>query len=188
MVKTFSQMVELGSQAPDFELIDAVSGNNYKLNDFNSQTATVIAFICNHCPFVIHINEKLVQVANHYMAKGIKFVAINANDIDNYPDDSPDKMKLTAKQLSYPFPYLFDETQQVAKAYRAACTPDFFVYDKEFKLSYRGQFDQATPGNDKPVDGSSLSAVLDSMLAGESIEIEQRPSVGCNIKWKADNV
>lgn len=184
MARTESVMLPLGSIAPLFELYNPVTGKTTKLSDVKSETATVVMFICNHCPFVIHVQDVLVEVARNYQAKGISFVAINANDVENYPEDSPEKMKEVAEQLHYPFPYLFDESQEVAKAYNAACTPDFFVFDDELKLVYRGQFDDSRPGNDKPVTGDSLKEALDAILNGQPVNPNQKPSLGCNIKWK----
>lgn len=184
MSKTPSNMIELGTKAPYFELTDTVSGKKLKFNEQSRQKATVICFICNHCPYVKHINSQLVQVANDYSAKGIYFLAISSNDAIAYPADSPDNMKLTAQQEHYPFPYLYDETQEVAQAYHAACTPDFFVFDQDHLLVYRGQFDDSRPGNNIPVTGESLRQTLESILREEPINIIQKPSLGCNIKWK----
>ncbi len=144
----------------------------------------MIMFICNHCPYVKHVNAELVRLANDYIARGIKFVAISSNDIVNYPDDSPDKMKQTAQELKYPFPYLYDETQEVAKAFDAACTPDFYIFDKEQKLVYRGQLDDSRPSLDIPVTGKDIRTALDNILNGNAVSDFQRPSIGCNIKWK----
>ncbi len=184
MVKTLSTMIPLGSEAPNFCLPDVVSGSQLSLADLKSDVATVVMFICNHCPFVKHLQDGLVEVADKYIPKGVSFIAINSNDIQNYPDDSPEKMKEVAEEKGYAFPYLFDETQEVAKAYDAACTPDFFVYDGNLKCIYRGQFDESRPGNGKPVTGKDMRMALDSIIAGETIDWEQVPSVGCNIKWK----
>ncbi len=184
MAETPSKMISLGRKAPDFCLKCAVSDKFYSLQELKSEIATVIMFICNHCPFVKLINEGLVKIANDYNVKGVSFIAINSNDIENYPEDSPENMKKLAKQLSYPFPYLFDETQEVAMKYDAACTPDLFVFDKDLNLVYRGQFDDARPGNRKPVTGSSLRAALDDIIDERPVSIEQKPSIGCNIKWK----
>lgn len=185
MVKTLSSMNDLGTPATDFTLPDASCDKRYSLTDFKSQTATVICFICNHCPYVIHINSALSQLAETYIARGIQFVAINSNDIDKYPDDAPEKMRETAIAYHYPFPYLFDESQQTAIDYNAACTPDFFIYDSEFKLVYRGQFDDSRPGNDIVSTGDSIQSALDDLLNGQAISQPQKPSLGCNIKWKA---
>jgi thiol-disulfide isomerase/thioredoxin len=177
-------MVPLGTKAPPFKLPDTVSGKMVSLDDVKSSLATVVMFICNHCPYVKHINAELVNVAKAYQAKGVSFVAICSNDITQQPGDSPEEMKATARRLGYPFPYLHDESQAVAKAYRAACTPDLFVYDKDLKLVYRGQFDDARPSKPVPVTGKDLRAALDALVAGQAIAAQQRPSAGCNIKWK----
>lgn len=187
MARTLSTMLPLGTIAPDFILLDTVSGKRRSLQELKSDKATVIMFICNHCPFVKHIQTQLVKVAEHYSKQGIHFIAISANDPIEYPQDAPDQMTLTAQSLGFPFPYLFDETQSIAKAYQAACTPDFYVFDKELACVYRGQFDDSMPGNDIPVSGRSLSQALDALLAGENIpEEEQKPSMGCNIKWRGN--
>jgi thiol-disulfide isomerase/thioredoxin len=184
MARTPSAMVSLGTKAPGFTLTDTVSGRQFLFFDVKGKKGTVIMFICNHCPFVKHVNQELVKLANEYAVKGIGFAAINSNDAENYPDDSPDKMKEVALRLKYPFPYLFDETQEVAKAYNAACTPDFFIYDSEGHLVYRGQLDDSRPGSDIPVTGRDIRHALDSLLNNQPIPVEQRPSIGCNIKWK----
>ena len=154
------------------------------LEDVKSDIAIVVMFICNHCPYVKHIQPKLVEVAKKYKDKGINFIAINSNDVENYPADHPTKMKLEAEKHDYPFPYLFDETQTVAKAYQAACTPDFYVFDDNLHCIYRGRFDDSTPGNNNPVTGKELSEVLENILVGKPLHPDQKPSVGCNIKWK----
>lgn len=177
-------MLPLGTEAPDFSLPDVVSGGNVSLSELDSEVATVIMFICNHCPYVIHIQEELLNVVKDYQPKGVKFAAISANDIENYPQDSPEKMKLLAEELGFTFPYLYDESQAIAKAYDAACTPDFYAFDKGRKLVYRGRLDESTPGNNKPLTGKDLRAALDHMLGGELVSEEQFPSMGCNIKWK----
>jgi peroxiredoxin len=184
MAATPSNMIPLGTTAPDFNLPDTVSGENKSLKDLKSETATVIMFICNHCPYVKHINEKLVSLSNGYIDKGITFVAISSNDAVNYPDDSPEKMKETALSLGYRFPYLYDESQDAARAYDAACTPDFYIFDGDLKLVYRGQFDDSRPSTDIPVTGDDLRAALDSIISGSPVSAEQKPSIGCNIKWK----
>lgn len=177
-------MLPLGTQAPDFLLVDTISGNQISLHSVNETTATVIMFICNHCPYVKHINPELARLADEYSAKGIRFIAINSNNTDAYPDDSPENMKQTAKEQHYPFPYLFDETQEVAKAYQATCTPDFFVFNPQLNLVYRGQLDDSRPGNMKEPNGASIRMALDCLLAKQPIPAEQKPSIGCNIKWK----
>jgi thiol-disulfide isomerase/thioredoxin len=184
MAVTPSNMIELGTIAPDFSLIDTISGNMMSLSELKSDKVTVIMFICNHCPYVKHINESLVEISNKYLGKNISFIAINSNDIENYPEDSPENMRKTALALGYRFPYLFDETQEVAKSYQAACTPDIFVYDKDLKLVYRGQYDDSRPGNGIPVTGKDLTDALDAILEGNPVNIEQKPAIGCNIKWK----
>lgn len=177
-------MIPLGSEAPDFRLPDVVSGSELSLGELKSDVATVLMFICNHCPYVKHLQDGLVEVADEYTPKRVSFIAINSNDVQNYPDDSPEKMKEVAKEKGYSFPYLFDETQEVARAYDAVCTPDFFVYDRDLRCVYRGQFDDSRPGNGKPVTGKDMRMALDSIVAGEAIDWEQVPSIGCNIKWK----
>ncbi|AMP89764.1 thioredoxin family protein [Legionella pneumophila] len=184
MARTLSNMLPLGTVAPHFELVDVISGSKVKLRETPRYVATVIMFICNHCPFVKHINKELTRLANDYIPKGIRFLAINSNDIEGYPDDSPENMILTAKAHQYPFPYLYDETQEVAKAYNAACTPDFFVFDSDLSLAYRGQLDDSRPGNDIPVTGNSIRQALDYLLNNKPLDFEQKPSIGCNIKWK----
>ena len=184
MSLTPSNMIELGSAAPRFTLPDTISGENFSLQDLQSNIGTVIMFICNHCPYVVHIQKVLAEVAQQYQKKGIQFIAINSNDVDNYPDDSPEKMSIIAKEVGYSFPYLFDATQEVAKSFDAACTPDFFVYNKDMKLVYRGQFDSARPGNDVPVTGADLKVALDAVIANQAVPNDQKPSTGCNIKWK----
>lgn len=179
-----STMFPLGKQAPSFALVNAIDGNVVRLEDIQSDVATVIMFICNHCPFVKHVQHELVRLANDYQPKGVAFVAINSNDVEKYPDDSPENMKKVAEELGYPFPYLFDETQEVAKAYQAACTPDFYVFDRERKCVYRGQLDDSRPGNNLPVTGASIRAALDALLSGNPVPELQKPSIGCSIKWK----
>ena len=184
MARVNSTMVRLGTNAPGFSLPDTVSGKNISPADIKGDIATVVMFICNHCPFVLHINDELVKLANDYINKGIGFVAISANDIINHPHDAPDKMKETALRLHYPFPYLYDESQDTAKAYDAACTPDFFIYDKNMQLVYRGQLDDSRPGNEIPVTGKDIRHALDCLLSNKEVSSEQRASIGCNIKWK----
>lgn len=184
MAETPSTMIPLGTIAPDFRLVDTRTGKQISLQDVKSDIATVIIFLCNHCPYVKLIQSKLVEVAKTYQAKGIRFVGISSNDINNYPQDGPEFMKAEAEKFHYTFPYLFDETQTVAKAYHAACTPDFFVFDKDLRCVYRGRFDEATPGNQKQVTGADLTMALDCVLAGKAVSVKQIASVGCNIKWK----
>ena len=184
MARTPSTMVTLRTKAPAFNLPDTVSGKQISLNDIKGNVATVIMFICNHCPFVKHVNAELVNLANEYKINGIGFAAINSNDVVKHPDDSPGLMMQIAKQLKYPFPYLYDESQEVAKAYDAACTPDFFIYDKDLHLVYRGQLDDSRPGNEIPVTGKDIRHALDCLISNEPVPEFQRPSIGCNIKWK----
>ena len=184
MARTPSTMVSLGTKAPDFTLPDTISGRDISLLEIKGQKATVIMFICNHCPFVKHVNTELVKLANDYRIKGVGFVAISSNDVTNYPDDSPELMAQLARQLKYPFPYLFDELQEVARAYDAACTPDFFVYDKHLRLVYRGQLDDSRPGNEIPVTGKDIRHALDCLINNDPVPEFQRPSIGCNIKWR----
>lgn len=178
-----SKMVKLGTSASVFTLLNTVTNTNESLDSLKSNKATVIFFICNHCPFVHHINDALVKVANDFIPKGISFIAISSNDVENYPDDSPELMTKVAKQEKYPFPYLYDEDQSVAKAYNAECTPDFFIYDKDLKLVYRGRFDETRP-NMGASTGSDLSAALSEIIETGSCSAVQLPSIGCSIKWK----
>ena len=184
MALTPSTMVPLGTPAPDFALPDT-DGKTVKKSDFAASPAMLVAFICNHCPYVKHIRTAFAQLTADYAAKGVAIVGISSNDAKAYPDDSPEKMKLEKASAGYVFPYLYDESQAVAKAYNAACTPDFFVYGKDGTLAYRGQMDASRPGNGKPNDGADLRAALDAVLAGKPIEGQQWPSIGCNIKWKS---
>lgn len=184
MVQTPSNMMPLGTVASEFDLLDAVSGQHKKLQELKGDQATLIMFICNHCPFVKHIQYELVKLGHDYPAKGVSIVAICSNDVENYPEDSPDKMKQLAESLGYRFPYLYDETQEVAKSYDAACTPDFYIFDKELKCVYRGQLDDSRPGNNIAVTGADVRNALDAILAGQNVDLSQKPSVGCNIKWK----
>lgn len=184
MAQTASTMLPLGTPAPDFSLPEPMTGKTVSLGDFQDAPALLVMVICNHCPFVKHIRQGLVQFARDYPAKDLAIVAISANDAANYPDDSPAKIAEEAKTFGYPFPYLHDESQTVAKAYHAACTPDFFLFDAGRKLVYRGQFDGSRPGNKLPVTGSDLRAAADALLAGRPVPSAQQPSIGCNIKWK----
>ncbi|MBT8321668.1 MAG: thioredoxin family protein [Eudoraea sp.] len=184
MARTPSNMLPLGTKAPDFELFDTVSGTSISLNKIKGPQGTVIMFICNHCPFVIHVNEQIIALAKSYQELGIGFAAISSNDIVNYPQDAPELMKETAQRLGYPFPYLYDETQEVARSYDAACTPDFYLFDSSLSLVYRGQLDYSRPGNGIPVSGTDLRNALDHLLRGEKVPEQQKPSIGCNIKWK----
>ena len=186
MAQTPSTMTDLGSPAPHFNLPDA-EGTTRSMADFADARALVVMFICNHCPFVKHIADGLASFGKDYADRGVAVVAINSNDVAKYPDDAPDKMAEESRARGYVFPYLFDETQDVAKAYKAACTPDFFVYDAERRLAYRGQFDGARPKNGEPVTGADLRAAVDAVLAGDAPSAEQAPSIGCNIKWIPGN-
>lgn len=186
MARTESTMLELGTQAPDFSLLEPATGNRVALTDF-ADKPLLVAFICNHCPYVIHIRDAFRDFAKEYQDKGLAVVAISSNDVANYPDDSPEKIAEEVKTHSFTFHYLFDETQEVAKAYRAACTPDLFLFDGERRLVYRGQFDDARPKNDAPITGKDMRAAADAVLAGQPLSAEQTPSLGCNIKWKPGN-
>ena len=186
MALTPSTMLPLGTVAPDFSLTDT-DRRTVSLRDFEGKSALLVVFMCNHCPFVKHIQQELAKLAGEYASKGVATVGINSNNVETHPGDSPEKMKEEKAAAGYPFPYLYDESQSVAKAYRAACTPDFFLFDGQRKLVYRGQFDASRPGNDVPVSGQDLRAALDHLLAGRSIPEKQTPSVGCNIKWKPGN-
>lgn len=186
MVRTVSTMLPLGTQAPLFSLPDVMTGKLYTLAKEPSAKAVVVMFICNHCPYVKHVCAELTRLANDYLPKQVRFIAINSNDVEHYPDDSPEHMKQVALEKHYPFPYLFDETQDVAKAYQAACTPDFFVFDENLALAYRGQLDDSRPGSDVPVTGESVREALDCLLKKQPIPSNQKPSLGCNIKWKSE--
>lgn len=184
MANTPSNMLPLGTTAPDFNLFDTLSDKYISLNDAKGEFATLVMFICNHCPFVLHINDQLVKLANDYMRKGIGFVAISSNDVENYPQDSPELMKVHAQKSGFKFPYLYDKTQEIAKAYDAACTPDFYLFDSNLKLVYRGQLDGSRPSNQIPVTGKDIREALDAILDGKNVNQNQIPSMGCNIKWK----
>jgi len=184
MALTPSNMLPLGTPAPDFRLPDAVSGRILGLAELRAPQATVVMFICNHCPYVKHVNPELLRLARDYQPRGVGFVAICSNDAAAYPEDAPERMKETAQRLGYPFPYLHDETQQVARAYQAACTPDFYLFDGALRLAYRGRLDGSTPGNGQPLTGADLRAALDALLAGRAPAAEQLPSMGCNIKFR----
>lgn len=185
MARTPSNMLPLETAAPDFNLLDTVSNKILSLQNLKGEKGTVIMFICNHCPFVIHVNPEIVSMANAYAEKGIGFIAISSNDVVNYPQDSPEKMKTHAEKEGYTFPYLYDETQETAKAYDAACTPDFYVFNVDLKLIYRGQLDDSRPGNGLPVTGKDLRHALDCLLKNKENTQLQKPSIGCNIKWKS---
>jgi peroxiredoxin len=183
MAKTPSNMVTLGTKAPKFKLHNTVDDILYSSEELFSKNGTVVMFICNHCPFVIHVIDEIVSISENYK-ENISFVAISSNDVINYPDDSPELMKKFAVNKNFSFPYLFDETQEVAKSFDAACTPDFFLYNNESKLVYRGQMDDSRPGNGIPVTGNDLKSALDNLIKNKEISAEQKPSIGCNIKWK----
>lgn len=184
MALTPSNMLPLGTKAPDFNLVDTKDSKQKSLNELKGTIGTLVLFICNHCPFVIYVNEQLVKLANDYKTKGINCIAISSNDVENYPQDGPKLMKIHAEQNNYPFPYLYDETQTVAKAYDAACTPDFFLFNSDLKLVYTGQLDDSRPGNGIPVTGKYLRLAMDAIFENKSITKNQKPSMGCNIKWK----
>ncbi len=186
MTAVNSTMLELGTEAPPFRLPSA-QGGTVSLENFSDAGALLVMFICNHCPFVKHVRHELVKLAADYRPKGVAVVAVNSNDWSAYPDDSPERMEEEVREFGYPFAYLYDETQEVARAYRAACTPDFFLFDADRKLAYRGQLDGSRPGNEVPVDGKDLRAALDAVLSGKPVPGEQRPSLGCNIKWRPGN-
>ncbi len=186
MVLTPSTMLELGTVAPDFTLVDPL-GKPFHLGDQQIDNGLLVIFMCNHCPYVIHIREKLVDKVRQFQDAGITVVAINSNDYTTHADDNPERMAQDAEEFGYTFPYLVDEDQKVAQLYQAACTPDLYLFDKDKKLVYRGQFDSARPGNKTPITGEDLSAAVDQMLAGRKIEVIQQPSMGCNIKWKPGN-
>lgn len=181
-----SNPFEVGKKAPDFSLPNVVSNETNSLAQLKGDKGTVVMFICNHCPFVLHVNNELVRIANDYQSKGIHFIAISSNDVVTHPDDSPEHMKERALELGYPFPYLYDETQEIAKAYDAACTPDFYLFDKDLSAVYHGQLDSSRPGNNIPVTGTDLRTAIDLLLKGETNTNipTQSPSIGCSIKWK----
>jgi peroxiredoxin len=187
MARTLSTMLALGTPAPAFNLLEPKTNRHVSLSDFANADALLVIFMCNHCPFVKHIQHVLAALVREYQPRGLAAVGINANDVDNYPDDSPDKMITEAEQAGYTFPYLYDADQAVAKSYHAACTPDFFLFDAEQRLVYRGQFDDARPGNDEPVTGKDLRAAIEAVLKNQEIDPDQRPSMGCNIKWIQGN-
>jgi peroxiredoxin len=184
MAATESTMLALGTPAPDFRMLDVVSGSTISLDTFAGKKALLVMFICRHCPFVLHVKNELVRLGKDYEGKAVGIVAVSSNDADTYPDDAPASLKEMALELGFRFPFCHDETQQVAKAYSAACTPDFFLFDEQRKLVYRGQLDGSRPGNSVPVTGRDLRAAIEAVLAGRSVDPKQTPSIGCNIKWK----
>jgi peroxiredoxin len=186
MARTPSTMLPLGTKAPDFSLVN-VDGKNVSLADFKGAPALLVVFMCNHCPFVKYLASALAQFAHEYMQKKVAIVGINSNDVASYPADSPEQMVREAEEQGYTFPYLYDETQEVAKVYRAACTPDFFLFDRDQRLVYRGQFDGSRPDNGVPITGADLRAAIDAVLSGKKPSDKQMPSIGCNIKWKPGN-
>ena len=185
MARTQSNMLPLGTQAPAFSLPDTVSGETLSLDQIHGKEGTVVMFICNHCPFVKHLFTGIVDLANDYIYKGVSFLAISSNDVKNYPDDSPDLMAKVAAEQKFPFPYFYDETQEVARAYDAACTPDFYIFNKKKSLVYRGQFDDSRPENGIPVTGNDMRIALEAMCDGREVSVIQKPSIGCNVKWKS---
>ncbi len=187
MVKTLSTMLPLGTKAPDFSLEDVVSDEKISLKTFADKKALLVMFICVHCPFVKHLQDALAALGKEYVDQGLGIVAISANDITTHPGDAPDKMKEMAETLGFNFPFCYDESQEVAKAYTAACTPDFFLFDADNTLVYRGQFDDSRPGNDIPITGKDLKAAIEEVLRDRKVDTQQKPSIGCNIKWKAGN-
>ena len=184
MARTPSNMVSLGTTAPDFSLFDVISEESKNLNDLKGKNGSVIMFICNHCPYVKHVNKTIVELANKFKDDEVNFIAISSNDVINYPEDSPELMKLNAKQNKFTFPYLYDESQEIAKKYDAACTPDFYLFDNELKLVYRGQLDDSRPGNGIECDCKDLSYAIKCMIKNVQNDSIQKPSIGCNIKWK----
>lgn len=184
MAFTESTMLPLGVQAPDFQLPDTVSGKYLQLKDLRGNQATVIMFLCNHCPYVLHVNPEIARLARDYQPKGVSFIGISSNDVEKYPADAPDKMQETAQTAGYTFPYLYDESQEVAKSYDAACTPDFYLFDADLTLVYRGRLDGSRPGNNISLDGADLRNALNALLSGQPVPMIQYPSGGCNIKWK----
>jgi peroxiredoxin len=187
MAATPSTMLPLGTQAPPFSLPDTLWGKTVSLDTFKDRQALLVMFICNHCPFVRHIRSELAKLGRDYHPRGVGIAAISSNDVQEYPQDGPDQMAIEARDAGYTFPYLYDATQEVAKAYKAACTPDFFLFDRDRKLVYRGQLDDSRPKNGLPVTGADLRAALDAVLAGKPVSPNQMPSIGCNIKWKPEN-
>ena len=187
MALTESTMLELGKPAPDFQLPDVVSGDTISLDTFAGKKALLVMFICRHCPYVVHVKDELARIGNDYVGASVGIVAISANDVNDYPMDAPPRLKEMAEDLGFAFPYCYDETQETAKAYTAACTPDVFLFDENRKLVYRGQLDDSRPQSGIPVTGRDLRAAIDAVLAGRPVDANQKPSIGCNIKWKPGN-
>ena len=187
MALTASTMLPLGTKAPDFNLPDVISNQTISIANFVGKKALLVMFICQHCPFVKHVQHQLAQIGRDYPKQDVAIVAISANDANNYPDDAPEKLKAMADELGFTFPFCYDESQETAKTYTAACTPDFFLFDADQRLVYRGQLDDSRPSNDQPVDGHDLRTALEQVLAGQSVSQDQKPSIGCNIKWKPGN-
>jgi len=187
MVKTASTMLDLGTKAPNFALPDTVSGKKISLDTFAEKKGLLVMFICQHCPFVQHVQQELARIGQDYMEQGLGIVAISSNSVETHPDDAPEKLKAMAEEQGFNFPFCYDETQEVAKAYTAACTPDFFLFDSSRALVYRGQLDDSRPGNDQPLNGKDLRAAIEQVLADEPIRPDQKPSIGCNIKWAPGN-
>ncbi|MCB0711841.1 MAG: thioredoxin family protein [Ignavibacteriae bacterium] len=184
MAATPSTMLNIGTEAPNFELLDPITGATVSLSQIKGEAGMLVMFICNHCPYVKHLANELARLGEDYIPRGIGFAAINSNDVETYPEDSPEKMVEESQRRGYPFPYLFDQTQEVAHLYQAACTPDFFLFDADLTLVYRGQFDDSRPGNNLPVTGKDLRMAMENLISGEPISQDQKPSIGCNIKWK----
>lgn len=187
MARTESRMIALGTKAPDFQLPDVVSGDEISLATFRDRKGLLVLFICRHCPFVKHVQDELARIGRDYADKDLAIVAISSNDAENFPDDRPESLREMAEELGFAFPYCYDETQDVAKAYDAACTPDYYLFDEKRELVYRGQLDSSRPGNEVPVTGEDLRRALDQLLDGQPLDAAQRPSLGCNIKWRAGN-
>ncbi|MDM9385699.1 thioredoxin family protein [Chlorogloeopsis sp. ULAP01] len=187
MALTASTMLPIGTQAPDFRLLDVISGQTISLSTFADKKALLVMFICRHCPFVKHVQAELANLGKDYFQSDLGIVAISANDARNYPDDAPDSLKAMAGELGFQFPFCYDESQETAKTYTAACTPDFFLFDRDRKLIYRGQLDDSRPSNNKPVTGTDLRAAIEAVLANKAVTLDQKPSIGCNIKWKSGN-
>ena len=187
MVETLSTMLTLGTRIPAFSLTNAVDGRSISPDDYADSPALLVMFICNHCPFVQHVMDELTRLGEDYLPRGVAIIAINSNDRAGYPQDAPGNMKRLAEELGWEFPFVFDDTQEVAKAFHAACTPDFFLFDGDRRLAYRGQLDDSRPGSGVPVTGADLRAAIDAVLAGDSVPADQKPSIGCNIKWRRGN-